>query len=161
MQNCWAVQNCRMLFISQGPDTRTAGLKRTRCPSEVTNFSYLVCFTDQAGKVLIFCNQVICAPFPYIMLSDGLAQQETAEARCFHSPQQSLSSWTDQKTKQCIPRTCQKLSFFVCLFCVWPFGFISRIRGTGMRHKLFLWPSGCAIRTPWGGICSGRCASKS
>lgn len=45
MQNCWAVQDCRTHFISQlctrgvGPDSRTPGLKRTRCPSEIRSFS--------------------------------------------------------------------------------------------------------------------------
>lgn len=87
MQNCWALQDCRMHFLSQPhtlglrTDTRISGLKRTRRPSEITNFSYLVWFTDRPRKVLNFCKPVICVPFPYRMLSDRLVQQETAGER--------------------------------------------------------------------------------
>lgn len=152
MQNCWAVQDCRTHFISQlctrgvGPDSRTPGLKRTRCPSEIRSFSYLVWFTDQARKVLIFCKQVICASFPYRMLSDQLAQKETAGASLFSgSPQPSAVTfqldWLKYKAMK--PIDLWEI-IFVCLFvfCVWPFGFSSRVKSTGMRHsashKVFL-----------------------
>lgn len=155
MQNCWAVQDCRMHFISQmhtldlGPDTRTPGLARTRCPSEITGFSYLVWFTDQARKVLIFCKQVIGAPFPYRMLSDRHAQQETAGAMLSPgSPQ--LSAVTFQlgwlKDMAVHPIDLSEIILFVCLFCVWPFVFSSRIKGWNMAHPTKCSLT-CAIRT--------------
>lgn len=79
------------------------------------------------------------------LLSRKLLRQDVSIALSSHFP-----VGLTKRQSNASHRLVRNYLFFVCLCCVWPFGFTSRIKGTGMRHKLFLWLSGCAIRTPWG-----------
>lgn len=141
MQNCWAVQDCRMHFMSKlytlalGPDTRTPGLKRSGCSSEITNFSYLVWFTDQGKKSPEFLQASnLCA-----LSIQNAVRWTSSSGNCWSK----AVSWVTTALSSPFPAGLTKrqtnlfhrlVRNYLCLFCVWPFGFTSRIKGTGMRH---------------------------
>lgn len=141
------------------PATKTLGLMRARCPSEITTVSYLFWFPDQAREVLIFASKQCGHHFHTVccqiyMLSKKL-QVGGSPLVYLPQPTTALSS--------CFPTGLTKSQSNASIypsFLYYHLVFILGLRVPGCDR---VHPTKCSFdlghQNSLLGICSGRCAS--